>query len=491
MPKFKAIFFLFIPFLNYAQTDDIISSDELKEDFSIYRGSLEEAHPGLYWYRTKVEMDSIFDAALTQLDQPTSERAFYTLLSSITARIGCLHTGMRPSDTFDKANINKNARPFPFEVKLDRDRMFIYRNLSSDIVIVRGAEIIAINNREASSLIPFLVNKIPNDGYGDSWSRYALERSFRYYYHVFFGQPDYFQIRIRDKNGSERNVTVPGRLEKERYQVLKNRYPHSIDDEPVISLRFHNETNSAILKITRFDNWKIGKKKYRFKKVIKRKMKEILASDVANLIIDVGDRGGGNELWGLEILSYFLKEPFTAYRAVEFKTLDYNVSKKYSNTSWAEFNLIKLLLNFEQPGSTLNWKNYRGVKPYPPKKHTFNNDVYLLIGGSTASATSDFAAWVDELNLATIVGTETGGSYLGNTSNWEFTVVLPNTQLKLQLPLARYLTNVEHEELGRGVIPAYTVPTTIHDKLNDIDTQLNYTLQLIKKKQAFKAHNRP
>ncbi|MEM6360708.1 MAG: S41 family peptidase [Bacteroidota bacterium] len=120
------------------------------------------------------------------------------------------------------------------------------------------------------------------------------------------------------------------------------------------------------------------------------------------------------------------------------------------------------------------------MKPYPPRKQQFKGNLYLLIGGSTASATSDFAAWVKELDLATIVGTETGGSYLGNTSNWEFMIELPQTKLRLHLPLARYLINGETKELGRGVIPDYIVPTTTQDKLNDIDTQLKYTLQLIR-----------
>ena len=115
-----------------------------------------------------------------------------------------------------------------------------------------------------------------------------------------------------------------------------------------------------------------------------------------------------------------------------------------------------------------------------PKKERFTGNVYLLVGGATASATSDFASWVDELNLATIIGTETGGSYAGNTSNWEFEVELPNSKFRLNLPLARYLNNVTEKELGRGVIPSYIVPSSINDKLNDIDTQLNYTLDLVK-----------
>jgi len=84
--------------------------------------------------------------------------------------------------------------------------------------------------------------------------------------------------------------------------------------------------------------------------------------------MDVGDRGGGKELWGLELLSYFIDEPFTGYQAIEFKALDFDIAKKYSNTSWFEYTLVKLLLNFEKSDSSYYLKNYKGLKPYAPKK---------------------------------------------------------------------------------------------------------------------------
>ncbi|MEM9981324.1 MAG: S41 family peptidase, partial [Bacteroidota bacterium] len=385
MKKIKILLgLLSLSFLNYAQTDSLVSAKALKEDFTVYRASLEEAHPGLYWYRTKEAMDSIFSASLSSLSKFLTEREFYTLIASTTAKIGCLHTTMRPSIAFNNTQINAAARPFPFEIKLDGNRMFIYQNLSADTTIEKGTEILMINNRDVDSLIRFLIDKIPNDGYGDGWSRYALERSFRYYYHLFFGQPKYFDLKTRNKDAIEEVVAIPGRLEKERSRILKERYPDKTLPEPVISLRYDDETESALLSITRFENWKIGKKKYKF---LKKKMKDILKVDVKNVILDVGDRGGGNELWGLEILSYFLEKPYTAYKAVEFKTLDYDISKKYSNTSSLAYGLAKLYLNVSKADSTLNQQNYRGLKPYPPKKKRFTGNLYLLVSGATASAT--------------------------------------------------------------------------------------------------------
>ena len=106
----------------------------------------------------------------------------------------------------------------------------------------------------------------------------------------------------------------------------------------------------------------------------------------------------------------------------------------------------------------------------------------MITSGVTASATSDFASIVRSLNLATFVGEETGGSYLGNTSKWEFDIVLPNTKKIAHIPLARYFINTqEYAPVGRGVIPDFPVNPKIEDLINGVDTQLEYTRQLILK----------
>ena len=37
------------------------SPEELNKDYAIFRGALEESHPGIYWYTPKNEMDNYFD----------------------------------------------------------------------------------------------------------------------------------------------------------------------------------------------------------------------------------------------------------------------------------------------------------------------------------------------------------------------------------------------------------------------------------------------
>lgn len=56
--------------------DKIIKSAGLKNDFKILRQTLEEAHPGLYWYTEKPLMDKHFDSIYALLDTDMTRVTF-------------------------------------------------------------------------------------------------------------------------------------------------------------------------------------------------------------------------------------------------------------------------------------------------------------------------------------------------------------------------------------------------------------------------------
>jgi hypothetical protein len=70
----------------------------LKADFDLMRTMLEEAHPGLYRYSTKVEMDRTFATQRAKLDRSMTRTEFLAATSEIIARIRCGHTKMSPDD---------------------------------------------------------------------------------------------------------------------------------------------------------------------------------------------------------------------------------------------------------------------------------------------------------------------------------------------------------------------------------------------------------
>jgi len=52
------------------------SSEQLNKDYAIFRGALEESHPGIYWYTPKNEMDNYFDWGKGQIKDHLNEEDF-------------------------------------------------------------------------------------------------------------------------------------------------------------------------------------------------------------------------------------------------------------------------------------------------------------------------------------------------------------------------------------------------------------------------------
>src|SRR5438270_228733 len=65
---------------------------QLREDYQIARLALEEAHPGLYRYTRKADLDRIFDAAEKALDHPMDFFEFYRVMAIPIAAIKGGHT---------------------------------------------------------------------------------------------------------------------------------------------------------------------------------------------------------------------------------------------------------------------------------------------------------------------------------------------------------------------------------------------------------------
>src|SRR3954462_2962929 len=78
------------------------SPEQLQKDYSIYQYTLEEAHPGLYWYSSKDSMDYYFRWGKEQLKDSLTEPDFRKVLSYVTSKIGCGHTSVRASRAYTK-----------------------------------------------------------------------------------------------------------------------------------------------------------------------------------------------------------------------------------------------------------------------------------------------------------------------------------------------------------------------------------------------------
>ncbi|MFK7888468.1 MAG: peptidase S41, partial [Gammaproteobacteria bacterium] len=77
---------------------------------------------------------------------------------------------------------------------------------------------------------------------------------------------------------------------------------------------------------------------------------------------------------------------------------------------------------------------------------------------------------------ARIVGELTGGNIAGPTAGVLFTLALPESKIRLRLPIVRTITGYDAADSGRGVSPDVRVTLTVSDVRAGRDRALEIAL---------------
>jgi hypothetical protein len=89
------------------------SVSDLQADFRFLRANLEKAHPNLYLYTPKAELNLFFDNLYKSITGPMTETEFYNLITLLNSKIKDGHTMFLPGQTaLDYGNQNQKFFPF-------------------------------------------------------------------------------------------------------------------------------------------------------------------------------------------------------------------------------------------------------------------------------------------------------------------------------------------------------------------------------------------
>ena len=183
------------------------------------------------------------------------------------------------------------------------------------------------------------------------------------------------------------------------------------------------------------------------------------------MILDLRDNGGGADELGKELLSYFVAEPFQYYDDLIVNARQFQCQKFAGERESLPAELFERL-----PSGKFRMVKHPNWGINPPKSPRFTGKIFALINGGSFSTTSEFLSHVHDRKLATFIGEESGGGYYGNTSGPGLEVTLPNTKLKLRLPLLTYYVHVGGKhDAAHGVIPDVGVHYSIDDYIEGRD----------------------
>ena len=473
------------------------SADQLKADVVLLKKILEANHPSLYWYTPKDSMDYHFNNTIGSIKDSLSELQFRNKIASVVSKIRCGHTSVRFSKAFNKISENYRYPQFPLYFKVWGDSLVVLGSaFARDSIFKRGVIITSINGKTNRQLIDGLFEVISTDGYSDNYKNQVLSNNFPAWYKSVYGLDSLYTIHYIDAAGKELIATIknfspvkdsvkrkdttvprilptiamPTRKEIRRAKLLAKR-----------SMQIDTSINTAYMRITSFSGG-------RLRKFFRRSFKEIKTKQVANLVIDLRENGGGNVELSSKLAKYLKDKPFKIGDTVAAinRTFTYRSHIKDWWMYWFPMNFFA----HKKEDGRFHYTHYENHFYQPKKNYHFGGNIYVIQGGITFSASTMFISNMKGQKNVTITGEETGGGFYGNTAMHLPFIELPNSHLRIGLPMYRLVIDSTREKNGRGVIPdVWIQPSSIAIK-KGTDIKLQTIRQMIiEKKKALGTSN--
>ncbi len=495
MMTVKNIFFFLLILLLYscAATNAHYSPNkkypkqELQQDYSLLRNILEKKHPSIYWYTSKDSMDMYFEKYYHSIEDSMTEQQFgWKIIAPLTHQLHCGHTSFGMSKAYNKWVRNKKIASFPLFMKIWNDTMVVTANLNrKDTILKRGTLVTSVNGLRYKDLTQTMFGYLTEDGYADNVNYLRLSNNFPYYHRNIFGLSKQYTIQFLDSSGNERSIKVPlFTFPKDSSQKIKKLPPakksgYQRRQQRLLSARslaIDTINNTAVITLNTFS-------KGRLRKFFRQSFRYIRKTNISNLVLDLRSNGGGEISSSTLLTKYVTKYPFkvadTSFAVA--KTLGpYTkyIKGKFLNNIWLFFLTKKKADGLYHFGL---WER----KLYNPKNaNHFGGDLYVLTNGSTFSASALFCNAVKGQPGIALVGEETGGGWHGNDGIMIPDITLPNTRIRVRLPLFRLVQYHHVPKDGRGIMPDIFIGTNYEALVNGIDKKMQVVMEMIKKKNA-------
>jgi hypothetical protein len=431
--------------------------EALQADYRIFRGILESAHPSLYWYTPKDSMDYYFNEGYSALRDSMTEGQFRIWLSYVIAKINCGHTSIKASKAYTRYIDTAKEKTFPFALKFWPDSMVVTANLRKhDPVFRRGTILKSINGYDARQLTDTLFNYITTDGYSLCGKFQTLSTDFTFanlFKHVM-GLTDSFDIRYLDNQGIEKQAYVQPydfkadtmyKMHPRPYGKKRGKEPPKLVYFSSVNLQLDTGLKTAFMTVATFDL------SNHLRKFFRKSFKMIKKDHITDLVIDVRSNGGGAAGISTLLTRYLADRKFRLADSLYTIKASSKYNRYIEKNFW--YNLMAKVVTHKEPDGKYHFRYFEKHAFSPIKRNHFNEQVYILIGGNSFSATTLFAGDLKGQKNVTLVGEETGGGYYGNTAWIIQDVTLPNTHIRFRLPRFRMVIDKNREKDGRGIMP--------------------------------------
>ena len=469
-----------VGFNNYSPTQKY-SKAVLQKDYQFLKKVLEAKHPSLYWYTSKDTLDYYFNQQYDLIkDSMTEETYVWKVLSPLITKIRCGHTSVLMSNKHEKATKHLRSSYFPLYLKIWSDTMAVTGSLlKKDSVFRRGTIIKSINGMTATNFEHQFFDYLSKDGYAENLNFIRISSDFPYFYKSIIGLSKEYQLVYLDISGNQQSIQIPvynpeeDTLKKKKDSVIikKLSEPRIKKVERYRSFTIDSSKQFATIRLNTFS-------KGRLRTFFRKSFRAIRKNKINNLIVDIRINGGGNVSTSTLFTKYLSDKPFKIADSVYSRVNTMSPYSKYFQHKWLN-NLQYLFISKKKKDGLYHLPRYENKFYAIKKKNHFNSKAYVLISGPTFSASCMFLNAIRGQKNIKLVGEETGGGSYGNNGIMIPDLILPQTKIRVRVPLFRIIQQKHISEKGRGVMPDIYVPTSYDAIQKSYDKKMSVVKEMI------------
>lgn len=449
---------------------------QLAADAVLLRQAIETVHPGFGRYMPRrYTHDSSFARLARRAEAPMTDVEFYHDVALITARLRCNHTKAEYPAALT-AWRETHATNMPVRVRVFGKQLLV--DTAAGNVIARGTEILRINGIPASDVITKLARYAAVDGFTDFSRAALLERDpdlmgsdLEHYWPIEFGFADGWSIVVRTASGAERTVTLAPigyrdwlalRIEGTDVDFRSGTRWSMLDD------------TTALLTIRSFVNYRAP---VNADSVYATIFGQLRRRSARHLVIDLRQNGGGSDDASDGLIRWLADRPVQPVRRVRRRTIRITGALADAFDTWGDRTAIMTPAESLFTAASDGWfeeRTHAGL--LTPAPEAFRGRVSVLVGHRNGSGATKLLAVLQEMGARTrrlrLVGEETGGSAEGPTAGQILFLTLPNSGIRVRIPLERTDVDVAQFVPGMGIFPDVDATESIADFRLRIDRAL-------------------
>lgn len=478
---------------NIQPLQDQLNADQFVEDLHIFRSIRDKANSGLYVYRSKKQIDSIYQQAETEAKNCKNIFDFYKVIAKVTSFEGSCHNY---TDLPNHASyyMTQKLEYLPVTLKNIDGRLL---QDSKEVALPLGAEVLSVNGIPAKEMITRFSQYYFSDGFSMPYRETAgFERGMLDKFYMEFGTHKNYEISYR-WNGKINNVSLPG-ISLESFRKLQDsRHSLSFDKKLMAEKYSFNKEGEGIYRLSvRGFDFATGKEDpayTRFSAFLDQMINTLEQEKVKNLIVDLRGNTGGTGALYEKVFSYLTQRPFRDSHYAYTKFNEVPLDEKLVITSLFLSNGVKdkhglnaylKQLYPKQIQDKYYWADDKNPLILPNEK-TFKGQLYLLVDQRVASAASHLASLIKSYTNAVVIGKETVGGYYEHNGHLPVVYELPNSGIQTGFSIVHVIQdaqNLPDQHKGQGIIPHIEVHQTDQEFVDQTDVYLKKVLELQKER---------